>query len=964
VTAGFSLEDIGKKICIEAAGEDGAPLITTINRIFEDAPDRVELNDPAFTTIPNAIVRRPAVSWGTDNAGAIAGAREGAALVFFPPGTYLVGSDITLDVAVEFAPGARLLPCTVVTIAGPILAGPLQTIFDCTHNVFGVRSTTATTVNGGREITVGDPTGIAASQRIWVLTAGTRRGDLKTRVSGVAGNQVTLRNELGDPLPSGDFDNVPIIHESSVPRSWVVMDSRFSITSKQQVSPVWFTGTASTTGTSRSRLNKLIVASTAGLYRGKQIMIAGAGPDGALLTTSITRLGAPDEMAIELYGSQAGILTLAASTETAVDNATVTFTDFGAQWNNMQAAINWGESGPMSVRIAGRHVYTVPIDMTNIRMGGEKLSLHCEDAFLIAQTSGQPAIDLMNARGIRFYNLNLRGDTDESVQTINSPNIGILMGSDIGEHHSGHMEFYSAMVTGFFSLAAVYANESEVNVMFGGRYGNDHSTGKYILWVGDKNDRRIDGPYRGALGETQSATTWHLYGVTINGDGASEGLLYNAGFDRLIIHGGAFKTERGYPVIVIDTSRASQAGFHCLDTHFEVPLADAPAMRLKGHFNHQIANLYFRPLWFRPLGVIVEVASRLHLNDCIFEGITGALRFNRGSVLEECQIDMRGGASAEGRPESLILGEKFTGRIAMRTIGSFTTTGCIEAASSSLTVTDASKIVEGQAITVAGAGASGSDLVTAVTSKNGPIVELGGRGDIVVTRGYITMGENTLTVDDTSGFARGDYVHIARAGLRGAALVAKVKSIQTELSQLILVDDEDRDIEAATTIPSEPPEMRALVNSALRHNSNNAGGFLPTEMITVVGAGPEGTDFTTSVWHGYSGGRQIVLEAFAHSTVLNAPIKRSAKVTVNRAKVTVDNLTPAVTMQAEIHDKSTTDLIIKGARLKVDPEATAGLPEAGALQDGTILIEDAGSECNLVLYKGGQRFRFSGGMPF
>jgi hypothetical protein len=72
-----------------------------------------------------------------------------------------------------------------------------------------------------------------------------------------------------------------------------------------------------------------------------------------------------------------------------------------------------------------------------------------------------------------------------------------------------------------------------------------------------------------------------------------------------------------------------------------------------------------------------------------------------------------------------------------------------------------------------------------------------------------------------------------------------------------------------------------------------------------------------------------------------------------------------MTMQAEIHDKSTTDLIIKGSRLKVDPEATGNLPERGALQDGTILIEDAGSgRCNLVLYKGGERFRFSGGVPF
>jgi hypothetical protein len=649
----------------------------------------INLKDPPFNAVGDGAAADRRALAEADAAGR-------SSLVYIPPGTYRIESDMTFSAPLLLAPGARLRPDPGfrVTIAGPILASPLQTIFDCTRNVFGVRRTTATTVDGNREITVNDPAGITTGQRIWVLTAANRRGDLKTTVTGVSGRRVTLQTAPGTALDGVSNAPAPIIHESSDPGSWVVMESRFLITSKQQVSPVWFTGTASTTGTSGSRLNTLTVTSTAGLHEGKQITIAGAGRGGAALTTSIRRLDGLE-------------LTLADATAVAVTDAAVTFTDFGAQWNNMQAAIKWGEAGPMSVRIAGQHVYTIPIDMTNIRMaGGEKVSLHCEDSLLIAQTSGQPAIDLMKARGIRFYNLNLRGDTNTSAQTAYSPHIGILMGRDVGEDSAGDMEFYSSMVTGFFSLAAVYANESEVNAMFGGRYGNDHRTGKYIVWVGNENNEGIVGPYCGALGVTSSATTWHVYGVTIRGNGASEGLLYNAGFDRLIIHGGYFRSEGVSPAIVIDTSLGAQAGFQCIDSHFEPGLSVVPAMGLKGAFNNGIANLYFRPLLFTSNnpGVIVDVASRLNLKSCIFEGITGALRFDRGSVLEECKIDMRGGVSAERLPESLVLGDKFTGQIGMGTIGSFTTTGSIAAGASSLTVASASKIVEGQAITVAGAG--------------------------------------------------------------------------------------------------------------------------------------------------------------------------------------------------------------------------------------------------------------------
>jgi hypothetical protein len=51
--------------------------------------------------------------------------------------------------------------------------------------------------------------------------------------------------------------------------------------------------------------------------------------------------------------------------------------------------------------------------------------------------------------------------------------------------------------------------------------------------------------------------------------------------------------------------------------------------------------------------------------------------------------------------------------------------------------------------------------------------------------------------------------------------------------------------------------------------------------------------------------------------------------------------------------------------LKVDVIATASLPAAGTVQNGRVLIEDAGAgDRNLILYAGGQRFRIDGGAPF
>lgn len=53
------------------------------------------------------------------------------------------------------------------------------------------------------------------------------------------------------------------------------------------------------------------------------------------------------------------------------------------------------------------------------------------------------------------------------------------------------------------------------------------------------------------------------------------------------------------------------------------------------------------------------------------------------------------------------------------------------------------------------------------------------------------------------------------------------------------------------------------------------------------------------------------------------------------------------------------------SRLHLPIVATASLPAAGAVEDGSILIEETEStDRNLIIYAGGQRFRIQGGTPF
>lgn len=57
--------------------------------------------------------------------------------------------------------------------------------------------------------------------------------------------------------------------------------------------------------------------------------------------------------------------------------------------------------------------------------------------------------------------------------------------------------------------------------------------------------------------------------------------------------------------------------------------------------------------------------------------------------------------------------------------------------------------------------------------------------------------------------------------------------------------------------------------------------------------------------------------------------------------------------------------VASGGKLHLPVVLTANLPAAGAVEDGSLLIEDGGAgNRNLILYSNGERYRIDGGTPF
>lgn len=150
-------------------------------------------------------------------------------------------------------------------------------------------------------------------------------------------------------------------------------------------------------------------------------------------------------------------------------------------------------------------------------------------ASIIAQTGGEPALDLTGAMNMEIRGLTIIGSTT------NSPNIGLLMsrGGTVTPHNAsaGNHRFFQVTTAGNFTLAAVYNYGSEVN-----KWEQCYLTnfaGKATIYMTSNNVRQyvqstvatIDSTYQSSYGGTFNNCTISWYGATAPRDTCSGNIV-------------------------------------------------------------------------------------------------------------------------------------------------------------------------------------------------------------------------------------------------------------------------------------------------------------------------------------------------------------------------------------------------------------------------------------------------------
>jgi hypothetical protein len=167
-TGSFSSADQNKSITVFGAGAGGTNLITTISNVTNLTT--AALAATAATGVSGAIV-----AWGTDDTAALVAAATSAATlggaVRVRAGQYLVASNVTLSVPLEFEPGGVIVVGNGVTsfvVNGEIRASDVQQIISGSANIQPV-----TSPSGGPTLTVTTPFALAAAHTIqFKMTAG------------------------------------------------------------------------------------------------------------------------------------------------------------------------------------------------------------------------------------------------------------------------------------------------------------------------------------------------------------------------------------------------------------------------------------------------------------------------------------------------------------------------------------------------------------------------------------------------------------------------------------------------------------------------------------------------------------------------------------------------------------------------------------------------------------------------
>lgn len=167
---------------------------------------------------------------------------------------------------------------------------------------------------------------------------------------------------------------------------------------------------------------------------------------------------------------------------------------------------------------------------------------------------------------------------------------------------------------------------------------------------------------------------------------------------------------------------------------------------------------------------------------------------------------------------------------------SFSTTGAATAATSVVTVASASGLVDGDFVTVAGAGLAGANLVARIVDITGSVLTLDRAVTTTVTSAAVTKN-NPLLVNELSNTytaEAGDTVKVAYTNTASqskvfSSLVKEVVSSAGGVTRLVLTDNLPSDVSAKTTAVTTSASNDVTVASAT--------GITVNVRVRVVGTG-------------------------------------------------------------------------------------------------------------------------------
>lgn len=240
-----------------------------------------------------------------------------------------------------------------------------------------------------------------------------------------------------------------------------------------------------------------------------------------------------------------------------------------------------------------------------------------------------------------------------------------------------------------------------------------------------------------------------------------------------------------------------------IDVAVVTAVTDASISKKGTLVNASVPNTYSLPN-VKPGQKVVAADTRIYLNNVLVSTVA---------------------TKAEGHSQGNVL-----------SVLSFATTGAATAASSVVTAVSVTGLVDGDFITVAGAGAAGADLVARIVDITGVVLTLDRAIGTTVTTAAVTKNNPFLVneLSNTYTAEAGDTVKVAYTNTSAqslvfSSLVKEVVSSSGGITRLILTDNLPADVSAKTTAVTTSGSSDVTVASST--------GITVNGRVRVVGTG-------------------------------------------------------------------------------------------------------------------------------